>query len=389
MSTISAANTIQQTNAAYLAQLKAARLAAAASPSAASSSSSQAGSFASTLSSEQSAPLPFTPLPPPTALTPAPKTAVVTPAPLSAPVALAEKKSATAQPAQAEITRRIEPGSPEDTTNVPTTDEDLSVDDLVDLLNPLQHIPIVGTIYRAVTGDTIKPDVQVVGSVLFGLATGSVLLSAASGIASAIFEQNTGEEPTVQVARAIFGDEDTVQLAAAAPPVLEEAENTDKTMMAAMAPPDAIKLAEALPSFPETIESDSLPSATTAAQTAQADKAYAEASSARVAPVGLLAQTGGMRVGNTIYASPQVRSATRITATNATKMAEPALVAAPAAVPSTATTLGDAIHQQALAGQAGQSLPPELIQDMMLKALDKYTAAQNMAAPPDVITAIQ
>ncbi len=357
MSTVSAANTIQQTNAAYLAQLKAARLAAASSPSVAAASPSSTGSFASTLSSAQSAPLPFTPLPPPTALTPAPKTAAVTSAPLSA----------LAEPVKAEVTRRIEPGSPEDTTNVPTTDEDLSIDDLVDLLNPLQHIPIVGTIYRAVTGDTIKPDVQVAGSVLFGLATGSVLLSAASGIASAIFEQNTGEEPTVQVARALFGDEDTVQLAAVETPAVEEAGASDEVLVAEAATPAAIKVADALPSFPEKLESNPLPAATTAA-------------SARVAPVGLLAQTGGTRVGNTIYASHPLRSAARMAA------ATPAIVETSSA-PAAALTLGDAIHQQALAGQAGQSLPPELIQDMMLKALDKYTAAQNMSALPEAITA--
>ncbi len=366
MSTVSAANSIQQTNDAYLAQLKAARAAAA-------SSASSTETFADSLSSaQQASPLPFTPLPPPTALTAAPKTAAVTPAPLSAPEALAEKSNAPDEVAVAEVSRRIEPGSPEDTTNVPTTDDDLSVDDLVDLLNPLQHIPIIGTIYRAVTGDAIKPDVQVAGSLLFGLATGSILLSAASGIASAIFEQSTGEEPTVQVARALFGDEDTVQLAAAETTAIEEADAVDAAQVAEVAASDTLKLAEALPQQPtatEPLQPESLSATTTA--------------SARAAPVGLLAQTGGMRIGNTIYASPQVRSAARITSDTPSKKAEPT------SVPAQATTLGDAIHQQALAGQTGQSLPPELIQDMMLKALDKYTVAQNMSVRPDTVTASQ
>ncbi|MFA6279480.1 MAG: hypothetical protein WC612_01625 [Bdellovibrionales bacterium] len=411
---ISAANSIQQTNNAYLAQLTAARVAAAASPSA----SSSGGSFASTLSTVQSAPLPFTPLPPPTPLTPSPKAAAVTsvplsapaPAPLSAPapVDLAERSGAAeslpptdavASPQMAEVKRPIEAGSPEDTTNVPTTDENLSLDDLVDLLNPLQHIPIVGTIYRAVTGDTIKPDVQVVGSILFGLATGSVLVSAASGIASAIFEQNTGEEPTVQMARAIFGDEDTVQLAAAETPVLEGADGADEAVVAEATPDAVVAAAEVAPEasaikMAGAITPDVLTTAAQASSPLQATTVAALASTPKPSSTkpsaGMLVQTGGIRVGNTIYASPQLRSAARIAAATPAKVdvPSPAVVEAPSE-PAAALTLGDAIHQQALAGQSGQPLPPEFIQDMMLKALDKYTAAQNMATMPDAVTSIQ
>jgi len=33
----------------------------------------------------------------------------------------------------------------------------ISFDDLVDTLNPLQHIPVVGEAYRGMTGDGISP----------------------------------------------------------------------------------------------------------------------------------------------------------------------------------------------------------------------------------------
>ena len=29
--------------------------------------------------------------------------------------------------------------------------------DMLDIINPLQHIPVVSTLYRAITGDTIEP----------------------------------------------------------------------------------------------------------------------------------------------------------------------------------------------------------------------------------------
>lgn len=61
--------------------------------------------------------------------------------------------------------------------------------DLIDMVNPLQHIPIVGTLYRALTGDEIKPIAQIVGGAVFGGAIG-----AAGGIANAIVQSETGKD---------------------------------------------------------------------------------------------------------------------------------------------------------------------------------------------------
>ena len=40
--------------------------------------------------------------------------------------------------------------------------------DLVDLVNPLQHIPVVSTIYRALTGDDIAPAARILGGSVLG-----------------------------------------------------------------------------------------------------------------------------------------------------------------------------------------------------------------------------
>lgn len=61
--------------------------------------------------------------------------------------------------------------------------------DLVDMINPLQHIPIIGTLYREITGDEIKAPARVMGGAVFGGVIG-----AASGVVNAIMAQETGRD---------------------------------------------------------------------------------------------------------------------------------------------------------------------------------------------------
>ncbi|MBA4209545.1 MAG: hypothetical protein C0454_08445 [Parvibaculum sp.] len=51
---------------------------------------------------------------------------------------------------------------------------ELSFADLVDTINPLQHIPVVSDIYRHLTGDTLSPQSRVAGGILFGGVIGGV-----------------------------------------------------------------------------------------------------------------------------------------------------------------------------------------------------------------------
>ncbi|WP_203142583.1 hypothetical protein [Marinobacter mangrovi] len=67
--------------------------------------------------------------------------------------------------------------------------DSLSAGDLVDIVNPLQHIPIVGTYYRELTGDEIGYASQVAGCTLYGGALGAL-----SALGSIGFEAATGEE---------------------------------------------------------------------------------------------------------------------------------------------------------------------------------------------------
>lgn len=68
-------------------------------------------------------------------------------------------------------------------------EQSFSFSDFLSIINPLQHLPVVGTLYRAITGDTIKPAQKVIGGILFGGPVG--LLSSAF---NAIIEQSTGKD---------------------------------------------------------------------------------------------------------------------------------------------------------------------------------------------------
>ncbi len=54
-------------------------------------------------------------------------------------------------------------------------DDGFTFGDLIDVVNPLQHIPVVSWAYRALTGDNIAPAAKVVGGTLFGGPVGLAL----------------------------------------------------------------------------------------------------------------------------------------------------------------------------------------------------------------------
>lgn len=61
--------------------------------------------------------------------------------------------------------------------------------DFLDIINPLQHLPVVGTIYRALTGDKLEPGPRIIGGTLFGGIGGFV-----SSLVNAVVEDETGSD---------------------------------------------------------------------------------------------------------------------------------------------------------------------------------------------------
>jgi len=89
----------------------------------------------------------------------------------------------------------------------------LSFHDLLSIFNPLQHIPVIGTLYRAVTGDTIGTPEKIAGDTLYG-----GLLGAVASIADAAFEKITGKDVGDTVLALFTGHHDaSVAVAANAP----------------------------------------------------------------------------------------------------------------------------------------------------------------------------
>lgn len=60
--------------------------------------------------------------------------------------------------------------------------------DFLDIINPLQHIPIIGNIYRSVTGDNIKPVAKIIGDSIYGGPIG-----AATGMITTVLAQSHDE----------------------------------------------------------------------------------------------------------------------------------------------------------------------------------------------------
>jgi len=73
-------------------------------------------------------------------------------------------------------------------------DEAFGFGDLLDMVNPLQHLPVVGYLYRELTGDGIKPVSKIVGGGLYGGFAG-----AAVGLVDTAITYETGKSLTGNV----------------------------------------------------------------------------------------------------------------------------------------------------------------------------------------------
>lgn len=102
--------------------------------------------------------------------------------------------------------------SPRQTADVSTGEDGngLGFRDIVDIINPFQHLPLIGEIYRNVTGDQISDGARHAGHALYGLALGGPLgmagmlgyAMAGSAVEGALQTPDTTENTEAAVARA-------------------------------------------------------------------------------------------------------------------------------------------------------------------------------------------
>lgn len=88
--------------------------------------------------------------------------------------------------------------------------------DAVDAINPLQQLPVVGEIYRGVTGSTISGVARVAGGFLFGGIAGGLV----AALTAAFAEAHDGQGPGEQLVAALAGTGQQNEAAAAAAPAV-------------------------------------------------------------------------------------------------------------------------------------------------------------------------
>lgn len=303
----------------------------------------------------------------------------------------------TAQPASQTQSKEkapplVEP--PRAPSDVAAEDDDPQFSDILDIINPLQHIPVIGSIYREMTGDTIKPAERVVGDLLYGAATGTILIAGIASIASLAVEQQTGKEPTILVADALFGtgssqeeSDSDVRLAAASTPSAPQ--SAKQTLASNETQTERSSTASVQP-----VTAQPLPLSPARVATAAASQPKIIAPQKLVPPAALAqAHQALTPMGNKLYTMKG--APTGFTATHDAKAQAAALAANPILTAQTAANtlplpgatddakggpnLGQMMQQSANVKASGGTLPPALVRDMMLMALDKYKTAGGQA----------
>ncbi len=111
-------------------------------------------------------------------------------------------------------------------TPPPTAEEDgFGFFDLLDIVNPLQHIPLVSVAYRAITGDEIKSMPRILGGAVFGGPAG-----AAMGIVNAVIEEETGEDIIGAATSLVRGDLESTKTKKSALPTDTNMDDIAKSM---------------------------------------------------------------------------------------------------------------------------------------------------------------
>ncbi len=101
----------------------------------------------------------------------------------------ASDHSVRTQPAAYHSNGTSSKGPKEPYAFAPFGDDGLTFEDILDVINPLQHIPIISTLYREWTGDQIDPIPRVAGGALFGGWAGAI-----ASLVNVVVDEITGSD---------------------------------------------------------------------------------------------------------------------------------------------------------------------------------------------------
>ena len=153
--------------------------------------------------------------------------------------------------------------------------------DLLDAINPLQHLPVISTVYRWITGDSIGNIPRIVGDALYGGVPGFV-----SGLFGVLLKEETGKDVGEHVVATLFGDSSSGTPSAAQSAQRPEL-TTEQAAALTHAPVEATALAPlpAVAAAPAPPAATATPAAPTTAATATPPSAPTPAAPTPSAPV--------------------------------------------------------------------------------------------------------
>lgn len=288
-------------------------------------------------------------------------------------------------------------------------EDGLTFGDFLDIINPLQHIPVISSIYRALTGDEISPGARLAGGALFGGPIGAGI-----AIVNAAVEASTGDDIGATIIAALTGDETPDEpVAVAAAVTTTPAGATDSTLAAASPgpalpasplPPDTtLALARTAPAArntglpepalqqaPATVPAASrkpfggmgaLPFTQLQSQTEEPVTAVLQARAA-VPAAGPIAGLGGAAQASLARQTNIPNISSRLADTLTALSAQTALPDRIVKKPDEKAVNPFENRETAVATQDRQVVPPALIPQNMLETLDRYRQMKQAEVSP-------
>jgi len=113
--------------------------------------------------------------------------------PIFAPIQAAKKQPYAPKPVAEKTPVQPVKAEPEKTSGV-WENKSFSFWDILDVINPLQHIPVISTIYRKITGDEMGYAARIAGDTLYSGLFGSLISGLVSAVANVFVDSTTGKD---------------------------------------------------------------------------------------------------------------------------------------------------------------------------------------------------
>jgi hypothetical protein len=232
--------------------------------------------------------------------------------------------------------------------------------DVIDVINPLQHIPVIGAIYRHITGDEMSPMAHLAGDTLYGGPIGG-----AFAVADIAYQKTTGKDIGETVIASLTGSKKPPEAPPASDTMIARQMN-DKISPAA----GARKGTEDITWFDNTVIAD-----------AARGNAVATKTPLFLPPTPRTGTIGQGPAFPSTYAPPAPQTKSTVSTTALQVQEAPAGAARKAAPPESIALPVEKVAVEKLNDFAAP-VPKEMIAQKMMEALDKYAAMKRGSLAP-------